>query len=160
MVRKTFSQKTPKMFSRAPAHPWNQEIHKNLSKTTKISEIPQKRTRRNANNGQNLPHFRTTARRDEISRAGEPSLRQKYTTQKLFCSSSSFLGFPIFLGVFGSNTAPGGPGRGLESLPEGVASFSLSMGPWRATGTPFMTKITDLGHPSRVRGSRNTKFYA
>ncbi len=43
---------------------------------------------------------------------------------------------------------PGGPGRCLKSLPEAVASFSLSMGPWRGTGTPSMTIFIDFGHAS------------
>ena len=67
-------------------------------------------------------------------------------------------GFPrIFylFGRFGAEAGPGGPGRCFKSSPEGVASISLSMGPWRATATPFVTKMTDLGHSLGARGSRN-----
>ncbi len=35
-------------------------------------------------------------------------------------------------------------GRGLKSFLEGVASSSPSMGPWRATGTRFVTICMDL----------------
>ena len=34
-----------------------------------------------------------------------------------------------------------GPRRHLESFLEPVASFSQSMSPWRATATPFMSKM-------------------
>ena len=35
------------------------------------------------------------------------------------------------------------PGRYLKTFLEPVASFSLSMSPWRAMGTPFVPKIKD-----------------
>ena len=55
-----------------------------------------------------------------------------------------FFGLFIFDAVWEPKTGPGKPGRCLKSFPEGVASFSLSMGPWRATGTPFITDFMNL----------------
>ena len=41
--------------------------------------------------------------------------------------------------------------RCLKSFQEGVASFSLSMGPWRATGTWFVAEIMILEVYARKR---------
>ena len=45
-------------------------------------------------------------------------------------------------------------GRCLKSFLEGVASFSPSMSPWGATGTPLMTIFIDFGHTVCVQTVR------
>ena len=56
------------------------------------------------------------------------------------------MGFNILLINFGVKMVSRRPGRHLKTFLEPVASFSLSMSPWRAMVTPNVPKSRVLGH--------------